>query len=266
MCNREADAIDWKRRFPSIDAIVSDAALRQAVRNDTYANDVNAPLTFLSCLLIGDIPESFPAAQTLKALNANLEVLNVPGMIRQPRRLCDKLLNPPQFLNTFAEIALARALLSRGFSVRLEEKFFEQRDADLLVELKGETAYVEVTNLASRPIESGRVFAGDVANVTDRDVIFRKISTKFREKFEEPQSQGWSGSAWVAIDVAKYDQQNLNAVFQSLFRPYWKDELSELLLERCPGLSGAIVFRSYPSSEEVELVECIKLGSGLTIK
>ncbi len=247
-----AKATEAKRRFPRLDALVPDAALRRGLSADPSAGDGAGPLTLARCLVHCHYPDPFPPQPTLAAIEKNLDALwdkiDKPGQLRQ------KLLNPDQFLNTISELALARSLRDNGYEVTLEYKFAQGRDADILAVKHGRQYHVDVTNLAARPLPMHGVVSGTVSEVGEMDLVVKKIAAKFREKFEGPLDRGWPGHAWIALDVAKNDRQNVDVVLQRFTRPNWIREVKVLMHRECPTLEGCVIYRSDPTAIHVDVV------------
>jgi hypothetical protein len=247
-----AKVIEMKRNFYWLDKLLPDSSLIRALERDPKAEDPAGPITLAGCLNHCDYPVPFPPHPALLALDSNLAVLW--NRIDKPSRLRNKLLNPEQFLNTISELALARTLHDDGYEITLEFAFAERRDADVLATKSGRDYHIEVTNLASRPIISGTTIAGSVREVAEYDLIVEKIITKFRDKFEGPLDRGWHGHAWIALDVAKNDEENVHLVLQRFSRPTWRDELKAILCRECSTLEGALVYRSAAIATHVDIV------------
>ncbi|MEX2490489.1 MAG: hypothetical protein WD425_01880 [Nitrospirales bacterium] len=249
-----------KRLYLTLDQFLSDSRLKRAIRADPAAWENDGPLTLAGCLA-SKLQEPCPPVQICRALDENLRVLHAAEAIRRPVKLMDKLLNNAnQFLNTLSELALASTLKSKGWHVHLEEPFFGDKDVDVLA-MRGVTKkYIEVTNLSiekNPPIKKegrGVVHSGQIGPSADKDLIVQKIAAKYQEKFEEAIQNGWTGHAWVALDVAKDHIESVDTFFQSHIRlPQWKNELTAIVRRECPGMSGFVVFRSWYSATHVDL-------------
>lgn len=249
---RAQRAIKRKREYPAVHELVKDRLLRSAIKRDPSSLVENGRLTLSGCL-VSDCPEPFPHSRVLRALDENLRELLTAGAIRQQKQLAEKLANGPQFLNTLSELALARTLITQGMPVELEKKFFSDIDADILATIGEEKHYFEVTNLALNPVAEG-VHPGMVAEVGENDLVVKKIVAKYEAKFKKPFESGWREYAWVALDVAKNDGQNIEILVQALFRGNnWVAELAEHIRPKCPNLTGVVVYRSDPKKTHADV-------------
>jgi hypothetical protein len=240
------DAIQTKRRFPHLDSLVSDEALRRAARPirpdawdlcDAFANPL--PL----------------AAAMLAALDDNLRALSAVGAIRARNALRDRLLNGEQLLNTLSELALARHLLQTGWQVALDYKFFATRDVDIWCKLHDIERLVEVVNMAipaaqrAEPLEDT---PGSCARSTsfpdENDPLVDKVVAKFNDKFGPALSQGWTGEIWVAVDYTKNHEQDVRQFVRDLFFPDWPEAVVQFAARRCPQLKGVCFYSHLPQS------------------
>lgn len=236
-------ALDRKRLYARIHAIVSDTALTRAV-NGVSGDD--QCLTLPGCLL-SDARKPFPPILVLESLEDNLSVLR--PTITKPRRLANQLLNGCQFLNTLSELALARTLLDMGWSISLDEKFFGKKDADIVARRDTEKNFIDVTNISPMSLPVGVTVCRDIfQEMSDRSRIVHKLVEKFQEKFEVAINSGWGGRAWVALDFAKNDEENVQSFVQDLFQRRWRLEVAELVRRDCPQLAGVILYRYYPTA------------------
>jgi hypothetical protein len=251
--------IEVKRKYRWLDDLLPDTALARAIGADPTAADPNGPLTLVGCLVNHHYQESFPPRPTLMALNGNLGALR--DKIKKPGQLRKKLMNPSQFLNTISELALARTLLDNGYEITVEYEFAEKRDVDIFASKSGDDYHIDVTNLAARAIRSDTVLFESVSKESKYDLVIKKIATKFREKFEGPLERGWIGHAWIALDVAKNDLENVKTFVQCLTRPTWADEIRAILCYECPTLEGALLYRSDATATHVDIVYCLKCAA-----
>lgn len=256
MTSPSSKAIEAKGTFRWLDRLVPDAALARVLERDPEANELAGPLTFAGCLLHHHYRDPFSPHRTLVALDSNLGALW--DKIDKPGQLRNKLLNPGQFLNTISELALARTLRDCNYEVTLEYEFAESRDADVLASKNGHDYHIDVTNLAGRPLASGRTIWGSMSEVTERDIVIKKIATKFRKKFEGPLSRGWCGHPWIALDVAKNDLENVETVLRQFTHPTWCEDLKAILHRECPTLEGALIYRSGATATHVDIMGCVE--------
>ena len=114
---------------------------------------------------------------------------------------------------------MARTLLDSKWSISLDEKFFGEKDADVVARRNGNENFIDVINLASMSLrEDGSVTAYNVmGEMSYRNRIVQKVIDKFRQRFEVPMARGWQGRAWVALHFAKHDEENVKAFVQDLF-------------------------------------------------
>lgn len=244
-------AINRKRGLLRTNTLISDTVLRRVIDKRPEANE---HLTLPGCFLC-DVPQS-PPFLVIESLEDNLKVLW--STITKPRRLADKLLNACQFPNTLSELALARTLLDSGWSISLDEKFFRNKDSDIVARRGDEENFIEVTNLAFDRMPENGVFSTDVIwEANERTRIVGKISQKFWEKFDFAVRQGWQGRTWIAIDITKNDVENIQAFLHDRFQPGWRRKVAELVHAKCPALTGIIIYRYYPNDGPVvREIEC----------
>lgn len=251
-------AIERKHEYTGISKIIDDKRLERAIRKDILSLIHDRPLTLLGCLTCEDIALSI-TTPVMHALDANILNLNEAGAIIQSDQLATKLLNREQYFNTQSELALARTLIERGWSVRLEEKFFGDKDVDIFAASHGESNFIEVTNLAISLL-SESVRTGIIGEIDKRDMVVKKIVAKYRRKFEEPFAKGWCGRAWVALDVSKNHAQDLSMGLQSIVRNTWLTEIASHVQRECPKLAGFIVYSTRPQETNVGWLHCVNLA------
>ncbi len=238
-------ALERKRDYPAIHALIADSALRRTLNRHPESAE---QLTLPGCL-VSDAPKPFPPVLILESLDSNLGVLKKPSIMARPRQVADKLLNAGQFLNTLSELALARTLLDAKWSISLEERFYRGKDADIVARRNPESNFIDVINLAPMRLPSCGVCSRDVVQpLTDRNRIAQKLIEKFQDKFELPIQRGWIGRSWVAIDFAKNWAEDVQTFVQDLFGGNWRQEITEIVRQRCPKLTGIILFQYDPTA------------------
>ncbi|WP_445370702.1 hypothetical protein ACH518_15235 [Methylomonas sp. HW2-6] len=86
--------------------------------------------------------------------------------------------------------------------------------------------------------------------------MVNKIVRKYKDKFEESFNSGWSGRAWIALDISKNHDQYISVSVQVLVRNSWVDELVEHVKPKCPKLTGVIVYRAGPADTHAKILGC----------
>ena len=126
--NLVIEAQNRKRRYPSLNAVISDADLEKHV--EKYGLEKDKLLTLGSALLY-DRFEGI-GSQILRALNANLAHFFPILNDKKIKQISANLLNGrDQFLNTLSELGLARSLSMRGRTITLVESFHNgKKDVD----------------------------------------------------------------------------------------------------------------------------------------
>lgn len=268
-------AISRKREYDAINRFVTDRMIKRTIIRTKTIDD---QLTLLNCLT-SDAPEYFAPLNTLHALDENLKELDKTGAIKQPKKLGMKLLNrSEQFLNTLSELTLARALIKRGYSVFLEEKFFDDKDADIFASYQGEDSYIEAAGLAfdtSAPVSVAsededsyiegaglalpplyaRSCSRLVPEIGSEDLVVAKIVGKYQNKFEIAYKNGWQGHSWVALDVSKNHEQDISASLNPhFFDASWVENLAKHIRGECPHLTGIIVYSTRPNETHARII------------
>jgi hypothetical protein len=87
-----------------------------------------------------------------------------------------------------------------------------------------------------------------IREISSRNRIVQKVVDKFQQKFELAMEGDWGGRAWVALDFAKNNDENIQAFAQDLFQPRWRSKVAALVQQECPKLRGIILYRYYPTS------------------
>ena len=224
--------LDPKQLYPCIDTIVSPR--RCATQLIDSGDDQR--LTLPGCLL-SDAPKRFPPILVFESLEDNLCALR-PIMMK-PRKLAKQLLNPCQFLNRLSELALAHTLLEKGWWISLNEKFFGNKDADIVARRGTEENFIDVINIAPMSLPTGVVNCRDIIQETsNRSRIVQKVVEKFKQKFEVALERGWRGRAWVAPDFAKNDEENVQAFVQDFFQTELEISCGQTCSPRMPKING----------------------------
>jgi len=246
--------ISRKHEYDAINRIVTDSMVERAINRTPSITEIDGQLTLLNCLA-SDVPEYFAPLNTLHALNANLRKIHDAGAIRQPGQLARKLLNGmEQFLNTLSELALARTLIEQGYSVQLEEKFFDNKDADIFAVYQGENSYIEATGLAPTPLCAG-ISSRQVSETGSEDLVVAKVVRKYQSKFEVAYNNGWQEHSWVALDVSKNHEQDILISLKTFISDVWVENLTKHIRCECPHLTGVIVYSTRPN-ETHALISC----------
>ncbi len=139
MSSIEDEAVRRKRKYPTIDALITDDDLRLHIqRYETGASE--SLLTFGTALLRDHRSAPLPAAGLLTSLEENLSMFIPDFLLEKRRDISANLLNGRvQFLNTLSELGLARHYVNRGWCVQLAEPLpTGRKDVDLLMSLGGD--------------------------------------------------------------------------------------------------------------------------------
>lgn len=239
------DAVQRKRKYPNLDALILDDDFRKHVA--MYETGDPEPLLTIGIALLRDDWEA--PAGLVRSLEENLSIFLPPLSVQQRRSLAANLLNGRvQFLNTVSELGLARHYRDLSWQVRLAEPLPTGKDVDLFMAQSGQERWLDVINAAPSEWE-GAGFAPLVPNDFEMRLV-EKVVDKFQTKFREAIDAGWTGSAWVALDFTKNDAILLAVTVQNLNLIDCKslDAFASDVLRRCPGLSG-VVYYTYDARE-----------------
>jgi hypothetical protein len=241
-----AAAVERKRNLPTIDRLVSDAALDAHLYRHGGLDGSNK-LTLGTALVSG--------SGVACSLELQLCAL-IPHVWRgRTSRLAANLLNDSeQFRNTRAELGLAHFMLQGGGSIHLDEEFHTGKDADIVLqEGSGERRFVDVVSLAHDPIVSGFADINPECKVAKE--MWGKVVNKYESKFKEAKEAGWAGSAWVALNFAQNERIYLEHWLRNVLgKPAWLVEVEQEIKARAPGLDGVAYFvymGTIPSAESV---------------
>jgi hypothetical protein len=189
MSSVEDEAVSRKRKYPTVNALITDGDLCHHVgRYETGAPEVL--LTLGTALLRDHDPAPLPAAGLLASLEDNLSVF-VPGLSAEKQRdISANLLNGRiQFLNTLSELGLARYYVKLGWCVRLAEPLpAGQKDVDLFMSRSGDVRWLDVVNAAPNEWE-GDGFVPPLPNDFETRLV-NKVAQKFTSKFPN-SNQRW---------------------------------------------------------------------------
>lgn len=253
MSSIEDEAVSRKRKYPTIDALITDHDLRLHVgRYETGAPDIL--LTFGTALLRDHHPAPLPAAGLVASLEDNLSVF-IPVLSPEKRwDISANLLNGRiQFLNTLSELGLARYYVELGWCVRLAEPLpTGQKDVDLLMSLGGDVRWLDVVNAAPNEWE-GDGFVPPVPNDFETRLV-DKVVQKFTSKFRAAIDAGWTGAPWVALDFTKNDGIAMGVTVLGLIGSYKLKDFADGVLRRCPGLAGVVYFAYHATETEARWV------------
>lgn len=230
-----------KRKYRTLDAMISDENLLDNVRKFETGTEEGA-LTLGRALLRDHHPPPFPSGKPIRSLEENLAIF-APSLTAEGQAdLARNLLNGSvQFLNTLAELGLARRYRDQGWTVRLAQLLpGGQKDVDMLLGCSAEERWLDVLNAAAH-----ETAVDGFAPLLPPDLEFRlldKVVDKFRKKFQQAIQQGWSADAWVALDITKHDDLNVAMHLLALTGSNKLDLLAAEVLALCPDLCGVVYF------------------------
>jgi hypothetical protein len=253
MSSVEDEAVSRKRKYPTVNALITDGDLCHHVgRYETGAPEVL--LTLGTALLRDHDPAPLPAAGLLASLEDNLSVF-VPGLSAEKQRdISANLLNGRiQFLNTLSELGLARYYVKLGWCVRLAEPLpAGQKDVDLFMSRSGDVRWLDVVNAAPNEWE-GDGFVPPLPNDFETRLV-NKVAQKFTSKFQTAINAGWTGAPWVALDFTKNDGIAVGVTLLGLIRSRKLNDFADKVLRRCPGLAGVVYFTYHATKTEASWV------------
>ena len=244
------NAVLRKQKYPFLDAVVSDGALRRSFRKLPKTEMVT-----LQSLLTEDYPAPPSPSAQLKALDLMLQNLLKNGAVVRRHDLASKLLSAGDFLNTLSELGLATYFFENGWTVRLEEPIpTGSKNSDIYVRKSGTGHYVEVINLAHKRLPQKEVLFGSVTSPQKDEKLVEKIIDKYRGKFEVALKNGWEAKTWIAIDYTKDDLANITAASRDRFVPQWLHNIAPHIKGACSLLSGIITYRYMPHTVQAQTV------------
>jgi hypothetical protein len=253
MSSIEDEAVSRKRKYPTINALITDHDLRLHVgRYETGASDVL--LTFGTALLRDHHPAPLPAAGLLASLENNLSVF-IPGLCPEKQRdISANLLNGRiQFLNTLSELGLARYYVKLGWCVRLAEPLpTGPKDVDLFMSLGADVRWLDVVNAAPNEWE-GDGFVPPIPDDFEMRLV-DKVVQKFTSKFQAAIDVGWTGAPWVALDFTKNDGIARGVTVLGLIGLHKLKDFADEVLRRCPDLAGVVYFTYHATETEARWV------------
>lgn len=203
------DAVSRKRRYPTIDSLISDEALRDyvfkshdlisALREYGKGLTEPPPYTFLIALLTDHYLLPLPSAGLMRSLEENLSIFEPSLNDNQRQSLVRQLLNPynektkdNQFINTLSELGLARYYNDAGWQVRLAEPIpSTNKNVDRLLNMGRETRWLDVDNSVQEPSD-----VDGFGPMSPTDLEYRlidKVARKYDDKFQTAINNGWSG-------------------------------------------------------------------------
>ena len=248
--------IESKRRYPTLDGLVSDSQLNEHLWRDGVELDDGKPLTLVRALYSAHrVPDFLPVAAALESQLSALAPLVARG---RRGRFTKQLLNGPQFLNALSELALAMRLQIEGWGVELASPFHDNaKDVDIRANRGPAIRFVEVANLA--PESAAELVEGFMekpgGQPLDRRLV-GKVVSKYKAKFEKAIEEGWVGDVWIAIDFGKQHDLSLDLRFRRpLTRHDWRKGAAAELHATCPGLRGVVYYQStavHPCADEIE--------------
>lgn len=253
MSSIEDEAVRRKRKYPTINALITDHDLRLHVRRyETGTPDLL--LTFGTALLRDHHPAPLPAVGLLTSLEENLSMF-IPGLSLEKRRdISANLLNGRiQFLNTLSELGLARHYAKLGWCVRLAEPLpTGRKDVDLRMSLGVGVRWLDVVNAAPNEWE-GDGFVPPIPKDFETRLV-DKVVQKFTSKFRATIDAGWTGAPWVALDFTKNDGIAMGVTVLGLIGSRKLEDFADEVLRRCPDLAGVVYFTYYATETRADWV------------
>jgi len=142
------------------------------------------------------------------------------------------------------EFGLAMRLLEDGWTVEIGHVFHGSKDVDLRAERAGVVRYLDVINLAPKPLgDSPTGFYPMPGSRPVDSKLSDKVHEKSIRKFEAAKAAGWDGSAWVAMNIARDDDNLIEATFRQAFTGRdWTNDLAKQLHSAAPALDGVIYY------------------------
>ncbi len=245
------DAIRMKRNFPNINELIKDNTLDKHLRKFGGREVIPKNKLTLGTALLSS---SCVAKALEEQLSCMLPFINSKGKLS--KNLCN---DSDQFLNTMSELGLAVRLKQDGWSVKICEIFYKEKDVDVLVSKDNAKRFIEVTNLTPEPSSSYKSVDGfmPMPGSTPLDPkLVNKVVTKYRSKFKDAIDDGWSGEAWIALDIAKKDELNIDLTFRTSLtgQKWWMDCIRQITAE-CPRLAGVLYY--WYSAEQIAAEQII---------
>ena len=237
-------AIAHKRAFQHLNCLLEDKQLQEHFAK--YPDQWQSTRLTLTSVLVHNSP-------LLTHLEENLKLFTYKLSPRQKRDLSVNLLNGSnQFLHTLSELGLARAFYESGWQVELAVQFWDKskKDVDLRVKKDITEALIEVINLQANELHIRRdgFFGLSAPNVLHYNLI-DKVVEKYKSKFQEAIQNGWSGPAYIALDISKDDALQFGLAFrEGPLREEWQGRCAAEVVQYCPGLHGVIYY--YHSADE----------------
>jgi hypothetical protein len=184
----------------------------------------------------------------LSHLEENLELFTCNLRPKQKKELSDHLLNGSgQFLHTLSELGLARAFHESGWQIDLAVKIGNRHSKDVDIRIKKDIkeALIEVVNLQANELHinpSLPFFPLTPPNVLD-DKLINNVVGKYKCKFQEAIQNGWSGPAYLAVDVSKNEPLYVSLrLREERLGEDWQAQCAVEVVKRCPGLHGVIYY------------------------
>lgn len=135
-------------------------------------------------------------------------------------------------------------LRADGWNVEIDHIFHGQKDVDVRAEMDGEVRFIDVLSMAPNPLHESSSGFYPMPGSRPLDPKLRaKPQEKFDIKFQEAKAAGWSGSAWVAMNIARDDDNLIEASFRRMLTGQdWQADLAGMLKREASGLDGVIYF------------------------
>lgn len=245
MTLHEAEALIRKRKYPTLNALITDYALRENVRKSKIDN-VEPPFTLGLAILHDEHPDGWPGQGLVQSLEENLSIfVHTLNDNKKKKDIADHLLNKDiQFLNTLSELGLARHYNQNGYQVRLAEVLApSEKDADIYICKGDEHRWIEVLNAAHEELEIDGFSPMFNAEFGRRLIDY--VVLKYNEKFQTAIDKGWNGCPWVALDFIKNDDIAREVALHEMVGNMTLEDCAAKIRSNCPGLAGVVYYTYY---------------------